>query len=344
MGEVLLDALLDTLKILPVLFVMNLLIELLEVRTNGMHTKRILNGGLAPLIGTAAGTVPQCGFSVVATELYSKRKIALGTLLAVYIATSDEALPILFSSMVLQPQTVYTKLLPLLLCKICFALIVGYACFGIQKVISLRSKNKAESVHSAEEHDDEEHDHDHEHNHEHVDDHEHEHDCDHDDEAVVHIHGCHRHSIDGGEPLNENATKSQRAAHVFRTYFYHPIIHTLTVTAFILAVNIVFGIIVYYVGTGRIADFMDATGYFQPVLAAVVGLIPNCAASVVLTELYLVGGLNLGGALSGLCMGAGIAYAVLIRHNRPIKNTVLVICIMFVVSVVIGLAVTPFCL
>ena len=87
MGEVFLDAFLDTLKVLPFLLIMNFLIELLEYKSDGLNARRILKGGLAPLIGTGVGVVPQCGFSVVATELYAKRKIALGTLLAVYIAT-----------------------------------------------------------------------------------------------------------------------------------------------------------------------------------------------------------------------------------------------------------------
>ena len=130
MWEVILDALIDTLKVLPILLIMNLLIELLEHRSGGLKANKLLKGGVAPLIGTAVGVLPQCGFSVVATELYSKRRIALGTLLAVYLVTSDEALPIMLSS-----YDGVIKVLPLLLIKICFALVVGYVTVGIEAEI-----------------------------------------------------------------------------------------------------------------------------------------------------------------------------------------------------------------
>lgn len=364
MGDVFLDALLDTLKILPFLLVMNLLIELIEHGSKGFKAHKILKGGAAPLIGTAVGVVPQCGFSVVATELYAKRRIALGTLLAVYLATSDEALPIMLSS-----YAGVTKLLPVLIIKVCFALIVGYAAFAVEKLAEKHNARKpavaqpsvsADGAQSTGEHkhahdesahvelapaDGHVHDgdtvnaHEGEHSHDHEHEHEHEHgevidDC-------VHIRGCHHHSIEGDDaPLSENATKRQKAARVFREYFEHPLIHTATVILFIFAVNVVFGVLVYYVGETRIADFIKSTGYFQPLVAALVGLIPNCAASVVITELYVVGGLNLGGAVAGLCMGAGIGYAVLVKQNRPVKNTVAVIVIMYVLSALLGVCVT----
>ena len=137
MGEVFLDALIDTLWVLPFLLIMNLLIELLEIKTKGFRANKILKGGIAPLVGTAVGVVPQCGFSVVATELYSKRRIALGTLLAVYLATSDEALPIMLSS-----YEGLQKVLPVFIIKICFSLIVGYAAFGIEKIAERARKNR----------------------------------------------------------------------------------------------------------------------------------------------------------------------------------------------------------
>lgn len=326
MSEVFLDAFLDTLKILPFLLVMNFLIELLEYRSKGLRANEFLKGGVAPLVGTLVGVVPQCGFSVVATELYGKRRIALGTLLAVYLATSDEALPIMLSS-----YAGLTKLLPVLVIKICFALIVGYAAFGAEKLLKPRKKKDGlqetqECVH--------------------------EHDrirAEHaenaaaqaDDCAHAHTHGCHRHSLDEDDkPLEKDATRKQKAARVWRLYFKHPLLHTATVILYIFVVNVVFGIIVYYVGQDRLADFIKSTGYFQPLLSALVGLIPNCAASVVITELYVVGGLNLGGAVAGLCVSAGIGYAVLVKQNRPVKNTAAIIALMYVLSAALGVSVT----
>lgn len=323
MGEVFLDAFIDTLKVLPVLLIMNFLIELLEYRSNGLKANKILKGGAAPLIGTAVGVLPQCGFSVVATELYAKRRIALGTLLAVYMVTSDEALPIMLSS-----YDGVVKLWPLLIIKICLALIIGYSTLGIEKIVSAKSRAHGSDTEN----------HEHEHD-EHVhDEHAHEHAAD-DEDVQAHIHGCHHHDLHGDEVATDDLTRKQKAARVWRLYLKHPLLHTATVLFFIFVVNVLFGIAVYYVGEERIAEFIGSTGYFQPVLAAIVGLIPNCAGSVVITELYVVGGLNLGGAVAGLAVSAGIGYAVLIKQNRPVHNTVLVIAIMFVLSVAAGLAV-----
>lgn len=326
MGDVVLDAFLDTLKILPFLLVMNFLIEFVEYRSKGLKADGILKGGAAPLIGTAVGVVPQCGFSVVATELYGKRKITLGTLLAVYIATSDEALPIMLSS-----YEGLKKLWPILVVKICFALAVGYATFAVETLI--RKRNKSVEVIEKNEFSDIEHEHA---------AHEHEHDCEehdeHDDEAHIRIHGCHHHALEADE--GEPRTKKQKAARVWNVYIKHPLIHTATVILFIFAVNLAFGTAVLYVGQDRLAEFVSSTGYLQPVLSALVGLIPNCASSVVITELYVVGGLNLGGAVAGLCVSAGIGYAVLVKDNRPIKNTVLIICLMYVLSVALGIGIT----
>lgn len=333
MGDVFLDALLDTLKILPFLLVMNLIIELVEHSSKGFGAHKILKGGGAPLIGTAVGVVPQCGFSVVATELYAKRKIALGTLLAVYIATSDEALPIMLSS-----YAGVTKLLPVLIIKVCFALVVGYAAFAVEKlaaVVKAKKREQSGDACASEHADAREHEHGRER--EHADAHGHDAASD----GCAHIRGCHRHSIEGEQTaVSENATRRQKAARVFREYIEHPLVHTATVILFIFVVNVVFGMLVYYVGEQRIADFIKSTGYLQPLVAALVGLIPNCAASVVITELYVVGGLNLGGAVAGLCMGAGIGYAVLVKQNRPIKNTVAVIIIMYALSALLGVCVT----
>lgn len=314
MGEVFLDAFLDTLTVLPFLLIMNLLIEVLEHKSN-LKVQKALNGGLAPMIGSAVGMVPQCGFSVVATELYTKRKIALGTLLAVYIATSDEALPIMLSS-----YAGITKILPIIIIKLVFALTVGYIAFAVQTVMQKRSTAPEQAAVSPD------HDHDHEHGH------------DHEEEEEVHVHGCHHHALDGEDEFDvESATKKQKAKRVFDLYIKHPLLHTATVIFFIFVVNAVFGITVYYIGEARLAEFIGSTGYLQPALAAAVGLIPNCAASVVITELYVVGGLSLGGAIAGLCVGAGLGYAVLAKQNKSVKNTVFIIATMYVISVALGM-------
>lgn len=313
MGEVFLDALLDTLMVLPFLLIMNLLIEVLEHKSN-LKVQKALNGGLAPMVGSAVGMVPQCGFSVVATELYTKRKIALGTLFAVYIATSDEALPIMLSS-----YAGITKILPVIIIKLVFALAVGYTAFAVQTIMQKRSVKPEQAATDGE--------HDHDHDEAEV------------EEEKVHIHGCHHHELHADDEIEATATKSQKAKRVFDLYFKHPLLHTATVIFFIFVVNAVFGVTVYYIGTERIAEFIGSTGYLQPVLAAAVGLIPNCAASVVITELYVVGGLSLGGTVAGLCVSAGLGYAVLAKQNKSVKNTVLIITAMYVLSVALGMVI-----
>ncbi len=369
MGEVFLDAFLDTLKILPFLLVMNFLIEFIEYRSTGLKADKLLRGGAAPLLGTAVGVVPQCGFSVVATELYSKRKITLGALFAVYLATSDEALPIMLSS-----YEGLLKLWPVLVIKILFSLAVGYSVFGLEKLISRRSPaaqdekspqtgtERADDGELADAESNSDTDaarpsetecsdsfrafqdiceHDGEGEHEHGETEEH---CEHEHgetgDGHARLHGCHHHSLEESAPPAEDATKKQKAAWVWRVFIKHPLLHTLTVIVYIFIVNALFGIAVYYVGEDNIAAFISSKGYLQPVLAGLVGLIPNCAASVVITELYVVGGLNLGGAVAGLCVSAGIGYAILVKQNKPLKNSLLIIALMYVLSVALGLCVT----
>lgn len=345
MGDVFLDALIDTLWVLPFLLVMNFLIELVEYCSKGFKANKALLSPFAPLVGTAVGVVPQCGFSVVATELYSKRRIALGTLLAVYLATSDEALPIMLSSL-----DGLTKVLPVLIIKVCFALVVGYVVFGIEKLYARKFKRgECEDYAAAPERAEHECDECPEHEHEKDGENavrdecvrESEHCGGADDiELTAHIHGCHHHDLEERRALPKNASKKQKAAHIWNVYLKHPLIHTATVILYIFAVNVIFGTVVHYVGQKRLAEFMTSTGYLQPVFAALVGLVPNCAGSVVITEMYIVEGLNLGGAVAGLCVSAGIGYAVLAKQNRPIKHTALIILLMYTLSVGLGICIT----
>ncbi|MDE7464345.1 MAG: arsenic efflux protein, partial [Clostridiales bacterium] len=206
-----------------------------------------------------------------------------------------------------------------------------------QSVASEETTAHADTVADAHDGHAEEHHHDHDHDHEHEHDHAHEHG---EDDVEVHIHGCHHHALEENRETLEGASKRQKAAHVWNVYLKHPLLHTATVILYIFIVNVVFGVIVHYVGEDRLSEFVSSTGYLQPVLAALVGLVPNCAGSVVITEMYIVGGLNLGGAVAGLCVSAGIGYAVLAKQNRPIKNTVLIIALMYALSVVLGICVT----
>jgi len=309
MWETLLDALIDTLKLAPIIVATYILIELVESKFAARVTKsRALFSNAAPALGAAVGIVPQCGFSVVSANLYAARKISLGTLLAVFIATSDEAVPVLLADY----RNAY-KLLPLLAAKFVLALIVGYAVhflcphgFKFGKTAAPAVETPAETTETSAE----THDHDESEQADHS----------HDEHAV---HGCHGHNVTGKSSVKE--------------LILHPLLHSLTVLGFILAVNVVLGLIIYFVGEDRLTEFLGKTEILQPFVATLIGLIPNCAASVVITKLYAMGGLTLGSAVAGLSAGAGIGYAVLFKENKNLKENLLIVAFMYVVCVGAGL-------
>lgn len=303
MWDVVLDALLDTLKLMPLLLAVHIVIEVFEHKAaSGIQMHKALKSRLAPLVGTGLGIIPQCGFSVVATNLYARRAIHLGTLLAVYIATSDEAVPILLSN-----PSAAVKLLPLLGIKIVLALLVGYA---VNLVCMRRTLVDAPDLPTE--------------------------------------YGCHHHIVTEHDDHDETAACDDAEEHghshphrnFFGKYLLHPILHTLTIAGFILLVNFCFGTAIYYIGEQRMTAFMTGIRYLQPVLAALIGLIPNCASSVAITQLYALGGLGLGGAVAGLSVNAGLGYAVLFKENRNWKENLLIVVGLFVLTVAVGEAVT----
>lgn len=311
MGEVLLDALIDSLKILPILFLVYILIELVEQRTSkGFENNIFLKSKWAPFIGGGLGLIPQCGFSVVATDLYNKSRISVGTLIAVYIATSDEAIPIMLSD-----ASSIKMLLPLLMLKFVFAIVlaylvdlyvvrvkkqpvennyvvknshvVGYTNIAVQDK-SVQERYLVADIYLEDKHT-----------------------------------GCCGHTIEG-----------EKVSWVKR-YLLHPLLHSLKIFAFVLLVNVVMGLIIHFVGHENIANFLNAGKWVQPLVAVLVGLIPNCASSVLLTQLYITSGLEFGALFAGLCVNAGIAYAVLLRNNSRAK-ALKIISTIFVASIIMG--------
>ncbi|MDE7348084.1 MAG: arsenic efflux protein, partial [Clostridia bacterium] len=293
MWDVLLDAFLDTIKLSWILLVFYILIELVEQKIAvKMNSK--LKSNYAVAVGAGFGIVPQCGFSVLAADLYSRRQITIGALLAVFIATSDEALPILFSH--INEQGVWLKLLALILSKFVLALVVGYA-IDLTYRAAKKKQTQIKTQDIVEEHAHEDHDHnqedEHGHDHSHEDTHE-----DEDEEVDIHK-GCCGHHID-----DKKESKVKK-------YLVHPLLHTLKILAYIFVINIIMGVIVYYVGEERLAEFMSKSGVLQPILVTLVGLIPNCASSVVITELFLGGAISFGSCLGGLIVNAGLGIAFL---------------------------------
>lgn len=326
-------ALEDTLKMSWVLFLSYIIIEIIEQKVaRKMHKK--LKSPYAVAVGAGFGIVPQCGFSVLASDLYSKKQITAGTLLAVFVATSDEAFPILFSS--IGQKGVALKLVLLIVSKLILALILGYAVDLIfsrkhNKLNKMQAVDEHNNIHKHDSEDDHEHEHEgHEHEHEHEHDHDHEqhsHDIHEDEDSQdIDIHkGCCGHQIEG----KKNST--------IKIYVVHPLLHTLKILAYILIINIIMGLILHYVGEDKIAEFMSKTGVLQPILVTMVGLIPNCASSVLITQLFLADTISFGSALGGLIVNAGLGIAYLIKANKNIKQNCAIIFGLFAFALVIAI-------
>lgn len=278
--EIVLDAFLDTLKVLPFLLVIYILIEFLEQRTTFARNHKILQGNLAPLIGSATGLVPQCGFSVMAAKLYDKGLIRTGTLLAVFLATSDEAFIILLSS-----GTSAAAIMPLVVIKLIVGVGVGYLVNFI-----LSNEKLSETVED------------------------------------IHAYSCGR----------EHEGKSD-----IKVFLIDPLIHTLKIALYLLIVNLVFGFVIDAVGEQEIADYMKMIGgaYFQPFITSLVGLIPNCASSAIITGTYINHGIMFGSCAAGLCANAGLGLVVLFKNTKKIKRNILFILTLYLISSAVGVAV-----
>lgn len=274
--EILEHALLDSLQTLPFLFLAYLLIEFLEHHASGKMEKALAGSGkLGVVIGALLGCVPQCGFSAIAANLYAGRIITLGTLMAVFLSTSDEMIIIMLS----EPGHVGEMLL-LIGIKVVIAVLAGLV---IDFIVKRNNGSGEENI-----------------------------------KKLCSGCGC-EHGI-----------------------FLSALKHTISIFAIVLAANIVLGGLIHLVGEENLGKFMLSGSFFQPILAAVIGLIPNCAASVLITELYIGGALTLSSAVSGLCAGAGVGLIVLFRANRNLKDCVRIILLLFGISAAAGLLLSLF--
>lgn len=314
-----LDALLDCIKLLPFLFLTYLLMEWIEHKTEEKQEHYVKNSGaFGPLVGGALGIVPQCGFSCVASNLYSGGVITAGVLLAVFMSTSDEMLPI-FISHTVNAGTI----IKILGVKLLIAVITGYAVDLANRYIRkpyLKKKTEA-SKHTGSEHIDVS-PNENGHLHHHHNENEHEHHHFHNEEGEKHIHDlCEQEHCNCEDGIWISALK-----------------HTIKIAVFILIVSFVINILIGIVGEESIKSFLSDIPVLGEVLAALVGLIPNCAASVIITELYLDGMLSAGAMMSGLLVSAGVGLLVLFRMNRHrLKENIRVVATLYVSSVLWGL-------
>ena len=276
--DVLLDALKDTLITLPFLFGVYLLIEYIEHKSSDKLGKALRKMGPFGSVGGAAiGAIPQCGFSVAASNLYAGRLISMGTLVAVYISTSDEAIPVMLKT----PDRA-GMIWKLILIKIAIAMAAGMIVDICVKLFCKRKEEEPFKELCA--------------------------DCD-----------CEHHGI-----------------------FHSALHHTVQIVIIILIVNILLGGIMEFAGKQTVEKLMMTNSWVQPLIAAFVGFIPNCAASVVLTELYTDGVVSFGALIAGLCTGAGVGLMVLFKTNKNFKQNFAIMGILYAVAVASGIIIQLF--
>lgn len=271
----------DTLRLVPFLFITYLAMEALEHKAGNKAEAAIRKAGAAgPAIGAILGVFPQCGFSAAAATLYAGRVITLGTLIAVFLSTSDEMLPIFIAEQV-EPIVI----LKILGAKLLIGLVMGFAIDVALRLMRRRASDEL-SIH----------------------------------ELCEREH-CHCHSESGG---------------IFRSALKH----TLQVTLFIFIITLVLEAVIEGVGEDVLAEFLGTNPGLSIFASALVGLIPNCAASVVITELYLEGTLAAGAMMSGLLVSAGVGLLVLFRTNRSLKQNVAILALLYAIGVFWGLVIS----
>jgi hypothetical protein len=302
-NEILQDAFIDTVKMVPLLLVIYIGIEIIEYKYSGAILAKIKKAGIyGPLAGALAGIFPQCGFSVIATALYTQKLVTVGTLLAVYLSTSDEALPIILS----QPEKIGI-VLPLILTKIIIALIAGYVID-----FAFKQGNKKILAHAADYSQG-------------TDDKNHHH------ETILEERACCGHSASA-------ASKKFNPKEIF----FHPLIHTLKIFIFIFGASLAINFFVDQLGDKAIMEFFTANIFWSTFLAALIGLIPNCAASVVITQLYLDNLIAYGAAIAGLCASGGLGILVLLKEEKSKKNAAMIIGLLFLISIIAGIIIQLF--
>ncbi len=279
--EIILDIFLDALKdsglAFAVIFVFEIILSFTKIKMKEALEK---HPKLSPLFGSLFGLIPQCGTSVLSADLYLSHHISVGTLIAIFLATSDEAIPLLITS----GNEKALSLIPLLLLKVAIGFVFG---FLIDLVLLKKQKINLEEE--------------------------------------VELEECHHND-------NHNHKHDDK----FHEHFIHPLHHSLELFIYVLLINILFGYSIALIGENNFAAFIESNKYLTPLFASLIGLIPNCASSVLISELYLSSSIPFGALLSGLLVNAGLGFVVLFKAKKDIKNVFLIILTCFLISVLCG--------
>lgn len=268
MKEIIIETLVDGIKLLPFLLVTFLIIEWLEHKVN---SKKIINtsGKLGPLFGGILGAFPQCGFSVSATNLYVTKIITMGTLISVYLSTSDEMLPIMLSEGIS-----FFTVLKILLIKVGIGILIGF-------IVDFIFRKK--------------------------------------------------------QQIEINDLCEEEHCHCEKGIFKSSLHHTLSVFGFIIIISFILNILLTYLGEDTLQSIFLKDSFFSPFISSLVGLIPNCASSVAITELYLNNAITLGSTMAGLLTGSGVGILVLFKYNKNLKENLLIVSIIYAVGVISGI-------
>lgn len=296
--EILIEAVRETLWMLPWLFSAYVLIEFIELKYSNRIRDAVQHAGArGPIVAAIAGVIPHCSFSVVGTALYSQRLATLGTLMAVYIATSDEAIPIILS----QPGKAGV-ILPLIATKLVLATVVGFA---LDFIFRLRSKKVLQHIEAYERGAD---------------------DASHHHESILQVEACCGHDAVAPDKKLD-----------WRELFFHPFIHTVKIAFYVFLVTLLIGYIIGAIGQDNIKAFLAAHNILQPFIIGLIGLIPNCAASVAVTQFYLDGVISYGSVIAGLSASGGLGLLVLFRVEKNKIDVLRILSILFGISVAAGI-------
>lgn len=271
-----LDSLIDTLKIMPYLLVTFIILELLEHKLSS-HNESVLikSKKYGPVVGGVLGALPQCGFSAVAANLFSNKVITIGTVVAVFLSTSDEMLPIMISE-----QTDITLILKIIGFKVLIGILTGI-------VIDIIFKKKKESP------------------------------------STIINHMCNQEHCDcESDGIILSSIK-----------------HTIKISLFIFIANIFIGMIINLVGENNLSNMLKNKNIFSYFISSLIGLVPNCASSVIITKLYLANLITPGLLLSSLLTGSGIGLLLLFKTNKDNKENILILSVIYIVGVIIGMLV-----
>ncbi len=275
--DVFLDACKDSLLTLPFLFGVYLLIEYLEHKgSDKMGGALRKMGPFGSVGGAVIGCIPQCGFSAAASNLYSGRLITMGTLVAVYISTSDEAIPVILSQ-IADSGEIWSLIPKLIVSKVVIAIVTGIIVDTVIKFI-VRPKDD--------------------------------------------------------EPFKDLCAKCDCDHHGILHSALH---HTLHIIIFIFIINLLLGCVMEFAGEQTVEKLMMTDSWIQPLIAALIGFIPNCGASVVLTKLYIGGTVSFGALVAGLSTGAGVGLVVLFRTNKKHKQNFIIMGILYAAAAISGI-------